>query len=64
MEETPEKLERIVVPSLDSILGKAFGILDDGFVRVVDYMGSDESINNLHVYLMEKELRRFTKIEV
>jgi thymidylate synthase (FAD) len=44
MEETPEKLERIVVPSLDSILGKAFGILDDGFVRVVDYMGSDESI--------------------
>lgn len=29
---------------LDSILGKKFSVLDDGFVRVVDYMGTDESI--------------------
>lgn len=39
-----EKLERPGVSSLDEILGKPFKVLDDGFVRVVDYMGSDESI--------------------
>lgn len=39
-----EKLERPTVPSLDSVLGQKFPVLDDGFVRVVDYMGSDESI--------------------
>jgi thymidylate synthase (FAD) len=39
-----EKLERPTVSSLDEILGKPYNVLDDGFVRVVDYMGSDESI--------------------
>ncbi len=39
-----EKLDRPVVASLDEILGTPFKVLDDGFVRVVDYMGSDESI--------------------
>lgn len=39
-----ENLERPVVSSLDDILGKPFQVLDDGFIRVVDYMGSDESI--------------------
>lgn len=39
-----EKLDRPVVSSLDEILGKPFKVLDDGFVRVIDYMGSDESI--------------------
>lgn len=29
---------------LDKILGHTFKVLDDGFVRVVDYMGSDGSI--------------------
>ena len=29
---------------LDAILGKPFRVLDDGFVRVVDYMGGDPSI--------------------
>src|SRR6266568_369153 len=29
---------------LETILGKQFTVLDDGFVRVVDYMGTDESI--------------------
>jgi thymidylate synthase (FAD) len=29
---------------LDAILGKPFPVLDDGFIRVVDYMGSDSSI--------------------
>lgn len=32
------------VPELDAILGKAWRVLDDGFVRVVDYMGSDSAI--------------------
>lgn len=39
-----EKITRVNVPALDNILGKQFKVLDDGFVRVVDYMGSDESI--------------------
>ena len=40
----PERLERPRVAALDEVLGRAFKVLDDGFVRVVDYMGSDESI--------------------
>jgi len=46
MTEQPqlENLKRPVVSSLDDILGKAFKVLDDGFIRVIDYMGSDESI--------------------
>ena len=43
-EKTPIALSRFTVPSLDEILGKPFPVLDDGFVRVVDYMGSDQSI--------------------
>lgn len=39
-----EILQRPTVPALDEILGVPFKVLDDGFVRVVDYMGSDESI--------------------
>ncbi|HET6347963.1 MAG TPA: FAD-dependent thymidylate synthase [Candidatus Krumholzibacteria bacterium] len=39
-----QKLERPRVEALDRILGQPFKVLDDGFVRVVDYMGSDESI--------------------
>jgi len=39
-----EFLERPKAASLDEVLGKPFKVLDDGFVRVVDYMGSDESI--------------------
>ncbi|HET7497086.1 MAG TPA: FAD-dependent thymidylate synthase, partial [Candidatus Eisenbacteria bacterium] len=35
---------RGVAPELDRVLGTRFRVLDDGFVRVVDYMGSDESI--------------------
>lgn len=44
MSEQPEIIPRVVVPELDSILGKPFPVLDDGFIRVIDYMGSDESI--------------------
>lgn len=37
-------VERPRVPDLDAILGRRLPVLDDGFVRVVDYMGSDNSI--------------------
>lgn len=32
------------MPALDEILGRTFRVLDDGFVRVVDYMGGDDAI--------------------
>jgi thymidylate synthase (FAD) len=35
---------RTTAPELDKILGHPFKVLDDGFIRVVDYMGSDSSI--------------------
>src|SRR5438105_5437387 len=44
MSEMDVPLERPRVAALDEILGKPFRVLDDGLVRVVDYMGSDESI--------------------
>jgi thymidylate synthase (FAD) len=37
-------LSRPSTGALDAILGKTFPVLDDGFVRVVDYMGTDDSI--------------------
>jgi thymidylate synthase (FAD) len=42
--DTGFPLERPHVAALDAILGKPLRVLDDGLVRVVDYMGSDESI--------------------
>lgn len=42
--EQPEVLARPGVPALDSLLGQPFKVLDDGFVRVVDYMGDDRAI--------------------
>jgi len=42
---SPEKgLERTSVATLDAILGRRLPVLDDGFVRVVDYLGDDASI--------------------
>lgn len=43
-EVTLKRLERVRVAALDEILGVAFEVLDGGFVRVVDYMGSDAAI--------------------
>ncbi len=43
-EPTFEPITRVSVPELDAILGKPFKVLNDGFVRVIDYMGSDASI--------------------
>ncbi|CAI27208.1 FAD-dependent thymidylate synthase [Ehrlichia ruminantium] len=39
-----EITKRIVVPELEDILYKEHKVLDKGFVRLVDYMGSDESV--------------------
>jgi len=39
-----EMLSRAAVPALDAVLGKRFPVLDDGFVRVVDYLGDDSAI--------------------
>jgi thymidylate synthase (FAD) len=43
-ETAAARLERAAVPALDSLLGIPFRVLDDGFVRVVDYMGDDTAI--------------------
>ena len=44
MSESLESLSRPSSPELDAILGKPFSVLDDGFIRVIDYMGTDASI--------------------
>ncbi|MEM7589587.1 MAG: FAD-dependent thymidylate synthase [Myxococcota bacterium] len=36
--------QRVRVPELDNVLGRPFGVLDDGFVRLVDYMGNDQAV--------------------
>ncbi|RKZ12733.1 FAD-dependent thymidylate synthase [bacterium] len=43
-DQQAEKLPRPQVEALDEILGRAFPVLDDGFVRVVDYMGDDAAV--------------------
>jgi thymidylate synthase (FAD) len=44
MSETPQRVTRCVVPALDEVLGVAFPVLDQGFVRIVDYMGTDDAV--------------------
>jgi thymidylate synthase (FAD) len=44
MTETAETLLRTNVDALDQLLGVPFHVLDEGFVRVIDYMGSDAAI--------------------
>ena len=47
MDETKEEFyqtKRFTVPEAEKILGKPFKVLNDGYVRLVDYMGSDEAI--------------------
>jgi thymidylate synthase (FAD) len=39
-----ERLRRTSVTALDEMLGVPFQILDDGFVRLVDYMGDDSAV--------------------
>jgi thymidylate synthase (FAD) len=42
--QVPECLTRPSVPALDTILGQPFRVLDDGFVRLLDYMGDDAAV--------------------
>jgi thymidylate synthase (FAD) len=44
MSDQPQEIQRLTVPEFDGILGRPFRVLDDGFVRAVDYMGSDAAI--------------------
>lgn len=44
MTDKTETLDRVQVPELEAILGKAIPVLDDGFVRLIDYMGNDDAI--------------------
>jgi thymidylate synthase (FAD) len=44
MTASPEQVERPSVAELDAILGQPFTVLDDGFVRLIDYMGDDGAI--------------------
>jgi thymidylate synthase (FAD) len=44
MSEESGRIGRPQVEALDAILGVPLKVLDDGFVRVIDYMGADESI--------------------
>lgn len=36
--------KRLVIPAAEEILGREYRVLDIGFLRLVDYMGGDESI--------------------
>ena len=38
------EVRRPPAPELDAVLGRRFPVLDDGYVRVVDYMGCDAAI--------------------
>ncbi len=38
------RLGRATSKALDSVLGREFKVLNDGFVRVIDYLGNDEAI--------------------
>jgi thymidylate synthase (FAD) len=40
----PERTVRPVVSALDEMLGVPLRVLDDGFVRLIDYMGGDSSV--------------------
>ncbi len=44
MNEKFDQIFRPQVEALDEILGKPFKVLNDGFIRIIDYMGNDESI--------------------
>lgn len=39
-----QTLTRPSSPALDGVLGHLFRVLDDGFVRVIDYMGDDAAV--------------------
>ncbi len=44
MDNQFSKLSRPTVEALDKILGQPIRVLDDGFIRVIDYMGNDAAV--------------------
>lgn len=44
MDQKAKKVTRHQNLKINDILGKTFKVLDDGFIRVVDYLGTDSSI--------------------
>jgi thymidylate synthase (FAD) len=42
--EPARSSKRPISPGLEEVLGRPFRVLDDGFIRVVDYLGNDDSI--------------------
>lgn len=44
MDKENGRIDRVSVPALDAMLGERIPVLDQGFIRVVDYLGSDQSI--------------------
>lgn len=42
--DVPNLCERPTVRALDKVLGVKLHVLDDGFVRVIDYMGNDSAV--------------------
>ena len=37
-------MDRVTVPALDDVMKHPISVLDDGFVRLVDYMGNDAAV--------------------
>lgn len=44
MDQQAEQLKQVHVEAMDAILGKALPVLNDGFIRVIDYMGDDTAV--------------------
>jgi thymidylate synthase (FAD) len=44
MKEPEEPMARLSSAALDEIIGRSFSVLNDGFVRVVDYLGCDGAV--------------------
>ncbi|MCP4546929.1 MAG: FAD-dependent thymidylate synthase [bacterium] len=44
MDQKLESITRASVPAIDEILGRPWPVLSEGFIRVIDYMGSDQAI--------------------
>jgi len=42
--ENVQKTRRAMVPALEDILYEPLPVLDQGFIRVIDYMGDDAAI--------------------
>jgi hypothetical protein len=43
-DEPEAKWQRPVEPAIEELIGRRYDVLDDGFVRVVDYLGNDAAI--------------------